>query len=128
LCSIEERDKAIISGAAHVWRGGWIADYADPENFLNLFYSKNIQENSATSNPFKYNSKQFDLFFEKAMREQNQQRRESLFVKCDQKIIDEAIILPLFNQDFTTMINKSITNFTVNDSQIIDFSIIFFDH
>ena len=45
LCTIQERNEAIIKGTAKLWRGGWIADYPDAENFLTLFYGKNISDN-----------------------------------------------------------------------------------
>ena len=125
LCSIEDRDKAIQSGEAKMWRGGWIADYPDPENFLNLFFSENISNTSVISNPFKYSSKVFDANFTKAMRERNPNTRRNLFVKCDQQIIDDAVVMPLFHQDFMTMVNFRIKNFVTNPTEIIDFSRMF---
>jgi len=125
MCSIEERDKAILDGSAKIWRGGWIADYPDPENFLNLFYSKNIGSTSAFSNPFKYKSKIFDNTFEMAMKESNPIKRMAYFHQCDQQIIDEAVIMPLYHSDFMTMINNRVKNFHTNSSEIIDCSRIF---
>lgn len=125
LCSIEERDKAIQSGEAKMWRGGWIADYPDPENFLNLFFSENISNTSVISNPFKYTNKQFDANFKLAMREPDAIIRRNLFVKCDQQIIEDAAIMPLFHQDFMTMVNFRIKNFVTNPTEIIDFSRMF---
>jgi len=125
VCSIEDRDKAIQSGEAKMWRGGWIADYPDPENFLNLFFSENISNSSVISNPFKYSSKTFDANFRLAMRERDANTRRNLFVKCDQQIIDDAAIMPLFHQDFMTMINFRVKNFVTNPTEIIDFSRMF---
>jgi peptide/nickel transport system substrate-binding protein len=125
LCSIDDRDKAIQSGEAKMWRGGWIADYPDPENFLNLFFSENISNSSVISNPFKYSNKMFDANFKLAMREQNANIRRNLFVKCDQQIIDDAVVMPLFHQDFMTMVNFRIKNFVTNPTEIIDFSRMF---
>ena len=125
LCSIEDRDRAIQSGEAKMWRGGWIADYPDPENFLNLFFSENISNSSVISNPFKYSNKVFDANFKLAMRERDANIRRNLFVKCDQQIIDDAAIMPLFHQDFMTMVNFRIKNFVTNPTEIIDFSRMF---
>lgn len=122
LCTIEEREKAIQSGLAKMWRGGWIADYPDPENFLNLFFSENISKSSVISNPFKYTNKAFDENFKNAMRERDEYKRRSLFVKCDQQIIDDAAVMPLFHQDFMTMVNFRVKNFVTNPTEIIDFS------
>ena len=90
LCSISERDIAIANGNAKIWRAGWIADYADPENFLNLFYSKNIGGNNSTINSFNYNNAEFDDMLDQANKERDEKMRNQLFVLCDQLIVDEA--------------------------------------
>jgi peptide/nickel transport system substrate-binding protein len=125
LCSIEERDKAILNCKAKFWRGGWIADYPDPENFLNLFYSKNIGSNSAISNPFRYQNVSFDQTLELAMKESNPIKRLNYFVVCDQQIVDEAVVMPIYHADFMTMINNRVKNFHTNTTEIIDCSRIF---
>ena len=125
LCSIDERDKAILNGKAKFWRGGWIADYPDPENFLHLFHSKNIGSNSAISNPFRYMNKTYDKSLEMAMKESNPIKRTNILMQCDQQIIDEAVVMPLYHSDFMTMINNRVKNFHTNSSEIIDCSRIF---
>jgi oligopeptide transport system substrate-binding protein len=125
LCSIDERDKAIESGIAKMWRGGWIADYPDPENFLNLFLSEHIGSNSLTMNRFQYNSKEYDRLFHASMKEKNPKIRNEFFVLCDQMIIDDAVVMPLINDDFITMINSKVKNFETNSMELLDFSTIF---
>lgn len=125
LCTIDERDKAILNGTALFWRGGWIADYPDPENFLNLFTSDHIGSNSTTMNPVKYNSPEFDKLLSNSMKERNAKARNDYFVKCDQLLINDAVIMPLINDDFITMINSKIKNFETNSMEMLDFSTIF---
>ena len=125
LCTIGERDKAIANGTAKFWRSGWIADYPDPENFLNLFSSDHIGSNSLTMNPVKYNSPEYDRLLKSSMKERNPKVRNEFFVKCDQLLIDDAVIMPLINDDFITMINSKVKNFETNSMEILDFSSIF---
>jgi oligopeptide transport system substrate-binding protein len=125
LCSLDERDKAITSGKAKMWRGGWIADYPDPENFLNLFLSKHIGSNSQTMNTVKFSSSKYDRLLNLAIKEKNSQIRNDYFVQCDQILIDEAVVMPLINDDFITMINSKIKNFETNSMETLDFSKIF---
>lgn len=125
LCTISERDKAISSGKAKFWRSGWIADYPDPENFLTLFSSEHIGSNSTTMNPVKYNSPEYDNLLKSSMKERNPKIRNEFFVKCDQMLIDDAVIMPLINDDFITMINSKVKNFETNSMEILDFSSIF---
>jgi peptide/nickel transport system substrate-binding protein len=125
LCTLEERDRAISSGVAKIWRSGWVADYPDAENFLSLFYSGNISENNSSVNSFKFRNAEFDSLFEKALREQNEEKRNALFVKCDQLLIDQAPVMPLVTDDFMIMINARIRDLKVNPMETLDFSCIF---
>ncbi|MBI2258932.1 MAG: ABC transporter substrate-binding protein [Flavobacteriia bacterium] len=125
LCSLEERDKAINEKKALFWRGGWIADYPDPENFLSLFSSEHVGGNSMTMNQMKYISQEYDRLLNMAMKERNSKIRNEFFIKCDQLLIDDAVIMPLLNDDFITMINSKIKNFETNSMEGLDFSSIF---
>lgn len=125
LCSIAERNRAVSSGKAAMWVNGWVADYPDPESFLSLFYGGNIKENAKFINPFKYKSAQFDKTYVQAIRELNPEKRLDLIVKCDQMLIDDAVVMPMLNDDFITMINSRIRNFETNPLEVLDFSLIF---
>ena len=123
LCSLKEREKAIKNGNALIWKTGWVADYPDASNFLDLFYSG---ENSVyKSNPFQYNNPTYNALLEASMREKDNDKRLALLVKCDQIIIDEAVVMPVFNDDFITMVNAKVRNFETNSMEILDFSTIF---
>ena len=49
--------------STQVFAMGWVADYPDPENFMQLFYSKNI---SPGPNNFNYQNPAFDVLYEQA--------------------------------------------------------------
>lgn len=125
LCTIEEREEALRAGEAVFWRTGWVADYPDPENFLNLFYGGNVESSDINVNPFKYKNDNFDQLFEKAMAEVDEDKRMELLAKCDQIIIDDAVVMPLLTDDFVTMVNLKIRNFVSNEMEQLDFSTIF---
>jgi oligopeptide transport system substrate-binding protein len=122
LCSIQERSKAIISGKAKIWRSGWIADYPDAENFLSLFYSKNIKDNEADVNAFRFKDSNFDQLFEIATTELDENKRNDLFSLCNQIITDKAPVMPIMTDDFMVMINARIRDFKTNSMEILDFS------
>ena len=126
LCTIQERSAAIISGEAKLWRGGWIADYPDAENFLCLFYGKNISDNeSSVINDFKFRNTTFDQYFEQALKELNKNKRDELLVKCDQITVDHAAVLPILTDDFIVMVNVRVKDFKTNGIQQLDFSSIY---
>lgn len=126
LCTLQERGDAIVSGKAKMWRGGWVADYPDPENFLCLFYGGNINNNSATGiNDFKFNNKDFDLLYEKSLKELNNERRNELMIGCDQLLVDHAAVMPIMTDDFIVMVNVRVKDFKTNALQSLDFSEIY---
>ncbi|MFN5911355.1 MAG: ABC transporter substrate-binding protein [Bacteroidota bacterium] len=126
LCTIEERDNAISNGTAKIWRSGWIADYPDAENFLSLFYSGNIKNNTASAvNAFRFNNPEYDALYTRALTELNDDKRNELMVKCDQLVIDQSAVMPILTDDFLIMVNARIRDFKTNSMEYLDFSSIF---
>jgi peptide/nickel transport system substrate-binding protein len=125
LCSLEERDQAITLGKAKIWRSGWVADYPDPENFLSLFYGGNLTEASSAINAFRFKNAEFDVLYEKASKEINQEKRNALLVKCDQIVIDQAAVMPILTKDFLIIVNARIRDMKTNAMESLDFSTIY---
>lgn len=125
LVSFDERNKIVKSGEAKMWISGWVADYPDGENFLSIFQGKYANTNSSFLNPFKYNNPKFDAIYDQINRELNDKKRTELIIECDQLIVDDAVVIPLTNDDFITMINSRIRNFKTNSLENLDFSDIF---
>ena len=94
---VETVQKALLldmtsNSRALFFRGSWIADYPDAENYLSVFYSKN----PAPPNYTRYKNPQFDALFEKALAEENDTARYKLYRQADQLIIQDAPIIPLW--------------------------------
>lgn len=125
LCSYKEREEAIKSGKAKIWRTGWVADYPDPENFLAMFYGGNIAEGSNLVNAFKYQNDAYDKMFEQALTERDPARRMELLVKCDQMIIDEGVVMPIFTDDHIVIVNARVRNFDANPMESLTLKNVF---
>ncbi|MES2798559.1 MAG: ABC transporter substrate-binding protein [Bacteroidota bacterium] len=125
MCTYDEKEAAITSGTAKIWRAAWIADYPDAVNFLSIFYGKNIPTNSNTVNPYKFRSQEFDLTLEKALKETNDAKRNDYMVKCDQILVNEAPVMPILTEDFLAMTNARVRDFTINAMETLDFSKIY---
>jgi len=70
---------------------GWIADYPDPENFLDiLFYS------DSSNNHTNYNNPEVDSLLEQARIETDETLRFSLYSQAEQTILDDAPWIPLW--------------------------------
>ncbi len=118
------------TGKALLWRAGWVADYPDPENFLNLLYGKNVPEDlheKAYMNPFRYQSAKFDSIFELALRTIDEQERYELFRQADQVAMDDAAIMPIFYDENTRLLQVYVKNFPANAMEYRDFTRVYFD-
>lgn len=92
---------------AAFFRGSWIADYPDAENYLAVFYSKN----PAPPNYTRYNNPAYDRLYEEAIRETNDSLRYILYRKMDQMIMNDAPIVPLFYDEVIRLIQPKVKNF-----------------
>lgn len=84
----------VANGKLAFFRGSWIADYPDAENYLALFYSKNFSP--AGPNYTRYRSPVYDSLYEQSLAETDYERRTELYRRMDQMIMDEAVVVPLF--------------------------------
>jgi len=69
---------------------GWHADYPDPENFLQLFYSGNIDKGTNNSN---YRNAQFDRLYETIRTMQDTPERTELYVQMIRMISEECPVM-----------------------------------
>jgi peptide/nickel transport system substrate-binding protein len=85
------------SGKSPLFRSGWIADYPDPENFLNLLYGRNIPDDGPSPiNTSRYTSLKFDELFEQALATADSTERARLFHQADQVAVDDSPHLLLY--------------------------------
>ena len=74
-----------------VCRAGWIADYADPNSYLDLFITDGPQNNTGWGNP------EYDLLIEEAKYEQNPRQRLDLLRQAEAILMDELPIIPIYS-------------------------------
>jgi peptide/nickel transport system substrate-binding protein len=98
------------------FRGSWIADYPDAENYLSVFYSKN----PAPPNYTRYNNPQFDLLYEKALTEINDTVKQDLYRQMDRLIINDAPVVPLWYDEVFRLVNPRIKNFHANGLNLLE--------
>lgn len=90
------------SGKAPFFRASLIADYSDPETYLAAFYSKHI----APPNYTHFNNKAFDALYEKAVAEQDLQKRNDYYHQMEAIIIEQAPIVPLYYDEVIRFTQK----------------------
>jgi oligopeptide transport system substrate-binding protein len=70
---------------------GWIADYPDPENFLDILF-----HSESSNNHTNYNNPQVDALLEQARIETDESVRFQIYNQVEQLIIDDAPWVPLW--------------------------------
>ncbi|NBX92916.1 MAG: peptide ABC transporter substrate-binding protein [Proteobacteria bacterium] len=73
-----------------VSRAGWIADYNDPNTFLDMLTTGNGNNHAAWSNT------SYDELIAKAAKEKSPQKRNQLFQKAEEILLEELPVLPLY--------------------------------
>ncbi|MGN6533954.1 MAG: ABC transporter substrate-binding protein [Ginsengibacter sp.] len=98
------------------FRGSWIADYPDAENFLSVFYGKN----PAPPNYTRYNNPKFDKLYEAALSEKNDSIRYSLYRQADQIMIKDAPVVPLWYDMIIWLVQPHVKNFVPNSQNLLE--------
>mgnify|MGYP000965324809 FL=1 len=104
--------QAKSNGKLEMFRASWIADYPDAENYLSLFYSKNLTPNGPNYTHFKNNL--YDKLFFEGIIEQSKDDREKIYSKLDSLIIEEAPIIPLYYDKIMRFSQKNVVGLETN--------------
>lgn len=114
--TVVHRDEVENSKLAF-FRKTWVADYADAENFLSIFYSKNFSPQG--SNYFHFKNKEFDRLYEQALKETDREKRYALYRKMDSILMEEAVIMPLFYDQVLRLVNNKVSGLTTNPMNLL---------
>lgn len=100
------------------FRGSWICDYPDGENYLALFYSKNLQPNG--SNYTHYVNKQYDKLFEKSQTIINDSIRNDYYTRLDSMLMEDAPVMILYYDKVVRFVQANIENINPNPINMLD--------
>ena len=90
-----------------VFRGGWIADYADPTSFLDLFRSDN------DLNTTFYKNEHFDRLMDQAAVLQGEQRMQRL-QRAEGQLMKDMPVIPLYFYVSRHLLKPSVSGFEPN--------------
>ncbi len=118
---VETVQKALLlemtsNSRAVFFRGSWIADYPDAENYLSVFYSKN----PAPPNYTRYQNPRFDALFQKALAETNDSLRYKLYQQADQMVMEDAPVVPLWYDKVVWLAQPGLTGFKPNSLNLLE--------
>ncbi|MEO6220927.1 MAG: ABC transporter substrate-binding protein [Ginsengibacter sp.] len=98
------------------FRGSWIADYPDAENYLSVFYGRN----PAPPNYTCYKNPAFDKLYEFALSEKNDSLRFKLYQRADQLMMKDAPVVPLWYDMVIRLVQPYVKNFTPNSLNLLE--------
>jgi len=100
------------------FRGSWIADYPDAENYMALFYSKNFSPTGP--NYTHYANKSFDYLYQKAMDETIDSIRYKLYRQMDRIVMNDAVVVPLYYDEAVRFVHENINGFESNPMNLLN--------
>ena len=79
--------KATREGRVQLFRMGWVGDYPDAQNFLQLFYSKNVRPGP---NRVAYVNPEFDREYDAALASATVEERNRHWAKCQEIVMEDC--------------------------------------
>ena len=94
------------SVAEHLYSYGWVADYPDPENFLDLLLHSSRHD-------ARYVNEESDSLVEQARVERDYDVRLGLYQQAEQLLMDDAGIIPLYHSQDFVLVRPHVEGFRV---------------
>jgi len=106
----------MAGGRAGFFRGSWIADYPDAENYLSVFYGLN----PAPPNYTRFNQPTFNRWYSQSLRTTDEVSRTALYRKMDSMIIAEAPVIPLWYDEVIHLVQPEVQGFQPNALNLLE--------
>ncbi|RXP53227.1 ABC transporter substrate-binding protein [Lutibacter sp. HS1-25] len=107
-----------VNGQLSIFRGSWVADYPDAENYLFIFHSKNFSPHGP--NYTHYSNKKFDDLYETAIKTTNDLKRRVLYQKMDSLVMASAAVIPLYYDEVVRFTQKNVSGLGINPINHLD--------
>jgi len=115
MLEFSELTPRVDDGKAPFFRLGWIADYPNPENFLNLLYGKSVPPSGpSTINSTRYKNPAFDRLFDSAIDETDRAKSFTLFAEAENIAIQDAPYIVLYYDEDYHLLQPNVRDFPAN--------------
>jgi peptide/nickel transport system substrate-binding protein len=101
-----------------VFRKSWLADYADAENFLAVFYSANFCPSGPNYTHFK--NDRYDELYRKCRTETNDSLRTSIIAEMNNLLMQEAPVIPLYYDQVSHFVRNNVHGLQTNPVNMLD--------
>jgi len=107
-----------VNGQLSIFRGSWVADYPDAENYLFIFHSKNFSPHGP--NYTHYSSKEFDDLYERSIQITDNKVRRTMYQKMDSLVMASAAVIPLYYDEVVRFTQKNVSGLGINPVNHLD--------
>lgn len=98
----------LSKGTFQMFSLGWVADYPDPEDFLDL---KLHSSRSASNNETRYSNSEVDALLEQARTERDHEKRIALYQRAEDIIVYDAPWIPLFHSKSSILVKPYVCGY-----------------
>ena len=109
--------KARSLGKLEMFRSNWIADYPDAENYLSLFYSKNLSPSGPNYTHFKNDT--FDSYYQDSFMINDADKRSKHYKTMDSLAMSRHPLVPLFYDQVVRFTQKEVEGLTLNPINVL---------
>ena len=109
--------KARSQGKLEMFRSNWIADYPDAENYLSLFYSKNLSPSGPNYTHFKNDT--FDSYYQDSFMINDADKRSRHYKTMDSLAMSKHPLVPLFYDQVVRFSQKEVEGLTLNPINVL---------
>ncbi len=115
---VPTHQELVDNSKVNFFRGSWLGDYPDAENYLALFYSKNFSP--AGPNKTHFVNEKFDSLYNAAILETDGFARFDIYLEMDKLIVDEAPVIVLFYDEVIRLIQNNVVGLEPNQMNILN--------
>jgi oligopeptide transport system substrate-binding protein len=101
---------------------GWIADYPDPHNFLDVLF-----HTGSENNIFEYSDPNLDALLDQAAIEQDETERLAMYQEAEQWVVNDAPCIPLFHGTNYIVVKPYVKDYELSPLGIPDLSRVYID-
>ncbi len=102
-------DRYKVKKGYGIYRLGWIADYSDPDNFMQIMTSYSENNHTNWQNP------QYDELVKKALSEQEVQKRKDYYKEAQKILLEEAAaVVPIYTYVHSILVNPRVRGYKTN--------------
>ncbi len=120
----------IDAGRADFYRAGWVGDYPDPENFLNLFYGKNVPKDPTQISPVnstRFQDAKYDELYEKAISKSDLKERYEFYYQAEQIAVDKAPMIFIYYDEHYRLLQPYVKGYGLDPMHRVNFRTLWLD-